>query len=236
MQQRIIPLSVFPWGMINAFLIRGSHKHILVDTGVPHSEDRLLKQIEKEGISRHDIGLIIVTHGHLDHFGSTAELKHILKVPVLVHEKDARALRTGLTLADTLKPNRLYWNILKRRMVRARATPCEPDIVLTGSNDYDLRQWGVAGKLIHTPGHTPGSLSVLLDDGNAVIMDLASSGILLGGILFRSRLKHPPFHDDKLLLKASIEKVLQHNGHTFYLGHGGPITRQKLTDYKNKFL
>ena len=232
---RIIQLSVFPLGMINCFLIQGKKKHILVDTGVPNSEAKILHQLEAHGINKKDIGLIIVTHGHIDHFGSAAELKQELGVPVLVHELDANALRSGKSMAATMKPNKLYWNILKRKLMKDQATPCEPDIVLTGDCQYDLLEWGVRGKLIHTPGHTPGSLSVILDDGNALIIDLVASGIFLGGILFYSRIKHPPFHDDLKVVKQSIEKVLLENVDTFYLGHGGPVSRKNVMSYRDNW-
>jgi len=236
MMQSVIQLAVFPMGMINCFLIRGNKKHILVDTGVPKSEKKILRQLQSHGIDKNDIGLIIITHGHIDHFGSTAELKAALNVPLLIHELDAVALRTGKSMAETLKPNKRYWNILKRKLLNDKATSCEPDIILEGDCTYYLSEWGINGKIIHTPGHTPGSLSVILDDGNAIIMDLASSGILLGGIAFNSRMKHPPFHDDFQQVKQSIEKVLLEKTDRFYLGHGGPVTRDGLMYYSKCFL
>lgn len=232
----VIQLSIFPWGMINSFLITGTEKHILVDSGVPGSEEKILSQLRFHGIDKGDIGLIIITHGHIDHFGSAAALKQILDVPVLMHDLDAVALRTGKSMAATLKPNKQYWNILKRKLIRDEAIPCEPDIVLEGDCNYDLHAWGVNGKVVHTPGHTPGSLSIMLADGNAIIMDLASSGILLGGIMLYARMKHPPFHDDFPTLKRSIKKVLAEKADKFYLGHGGPVSRENLMYYSDRLL
>ncbi len=234
--ESVINISVFPLGMINCFLIRGNRKHILVDTGVPKSETKILSQIKSHGIDKNDIGLIIVTHGHIDHFGSAAKLKEELNAPILIHELDTIALRTGKSMSETLKPSKRYWNILKRTVMKDTATPCEPDIILSGDCSYNLSEWGINGKIIHTPGHTPGSISVILDNGDAIIMDLASSGIFLGGIMFHSRMKHPPFHDDLKAVKQSIEKVLIENVNTFYLGHGGPVSRKNLIYYLENFL
>ncbi|WP_207532668.1 MBL fold metallo-hydrolase [Desertivirga arenae] len=230
--QQIIQLSIFPFGMINCFLIKGQDKHILVDTGVPGSEGRILRQLEARGISKEEIGLIIITHGHIDHFGSVKELQEILKVPILIHEGDKAALETGMSLPDTLKANHKIWNYtLKPKLLHDKAHPCRADITLTDGEEYDLAPFGIKGKVIHTPGHTPGSLSIILNDGSAIIMDLASSGILLGGIAFSSRMKHPPFHDDLQQVKDSIRKVLSLNTHTFYLGHGHPVKRAGLQRY-----
>ena len=235
--QKILQLSVLPFGMINCFLIKGEKKHVLVDTGVPNSEKNILSQLEKNGIAIQDIGLIIVTHGHIDHFGSAKELKDILKAPILMHELDKIALETGKSMLETLKPNHKFWNIvLKPKIIKDRANPCIPDILLKMDQEFDLASYGINGRVIHTPGHTPGSLSVVLDDGHAIIMALASSGILLGGIAFHSRMKHPPFHDDLKQVKSSLAKVMGLNTHTFYLGHGNPVSKKSLLHYHDKFL
>lgn len=234
---QIIQLSIFPLGMINCFLIKGNTKHVLVDTGVPSSETKIIKQLHQHKIKLEDIGLIVISHGHIDHFGSAKRLKDILKVPVLIHHLDKKALETGESMLETLKPNHKIWDVvLKPKLTRDKTSPCLPDIVLNGNEEFDLKNYGIKGKVIHSPGHTPGSLSVILEDGSAIIMDLASSGILLGGIAFNSRVKHPPFHDNLQQLKNSINYILSLNTETFYLGHGNPISRKSLIKYKEKFL
>jgi hydroxyacylglutathione hydrolase len=235
--KKIIQLSIFPFGMINCFLLKGEKKHILIDTGVPGSESKIIKQLHKHGIKSEDIGLIIITHGHIDHFGSAKALKDFLEVPVLIHELDKLALYTGKSLSETLKSNHKIWDIiLKPKLINDTATPCSGDILLKGDEEYNLENYGIKGKVIHTPGHTPGSLSIVLEDGNAIIMDLASSGIFLGGIACNSRMKHPPFHDNLEQVKSSINKVLSLNTNQFYLGHGNPVARESLIYYRDKFL
>lgn len=235
--QKIIQLSIFPLGMINCFLIKGETKHILVDTGVPNSETKIIKQLKKHNIKLEEIGLIIITHGHIDHFGSAKELKDILQVPILMHSLDKKALETGKSMIETLKYNHKFWDIvLKPKLVKDKASSCSADIVLNGDEEYDLSNYGINGKIIHSPGHTPGSLSVILDDGSAIIMDLASSGILLGGIAFNSRMKHPPFHDNLEQVKSSINHILSLNTEIFYLGHGNPVTRKSLINYRDNIL
>lgn len=234
---QIIQLSILPLGMINCFLIKGNTKHVLVDTGVPSSETKIIKQLHQHKIKLEDIGLIVISHGHIDHFGSAKRLKDILKVPVLIHDLDKKALETGESMLETLNPNHKIWDVvLKPRLARGKTSPCLPDIVLKGDEEFDLKNYGINGKVIHSPGHTPGSLSVILENGSAIIMDLASSGILLGGIAFNSRVKHPPFHDNLQQLKNSINHILSLNTQTFYLGHGNPISRKLLIKYKERFL
>jgi hydroxyacylglutathione hydrolase len=235
--QNIVQLSIFPFGMINCFLIKGEKKHILVDTGFPKSEKKIIRQLNTMGITTEDIGLIIITHGHIDHFGSAKELKELFNAPILMHDLDKMALQTGKSMLETLKPNHKIWKfIFKPKLVKNTASPCLADIIVKGNEEYDLSKYGINGKVIHTPGHTPGSLSVILEDGNAIIMDLASSGILLGGIAFNSRMKHPPFHDNLDQVKNSINHILSLNAHLFYLGHGNPVSRKSLIHYRDNFL
>ncbi len=234
---QVIQLSIFQFGMINCFLIKGQTKHILVDTGIPDSEAKIIKQLRKHKIKLEDIGLIIITHGHIDHFGSAKKLKDILNIPILMHNQDKEALQTGKSMFETLKANNKIWDVLlKPKLAKDIALSCNADILLNGNEQYDLSVYGINGKVIHTPGHTPGSISVVLDNGEAIIMDLASSGILLGGIAFNSRMKHPPFHDNLEQVKNSINLILSLNTEKFYLGHGNPVSRKSLINYRDNFL
>lgn len=233
---KIIPISIWPGGLINCFLIKGTQKHILVDTGIPNSEGRILRQLKRHNIDAGNIDLIVVTHGHIDHFGSAAKLKDIFGASILAHKADEEAYQSGYADISTMKVNKPQWKLFRALVKDQRAKRFKPDILMEGGTDYDLTSWGTNGKVIHTPGHTPGSLSVILDNGEAIIMDMMASGILLGGVMFRSRIKHPPFHDDLIELKTSFEKVLAAKGELYYLGHGGPVSRKQVMDYYNKYL
>lgn len=230
--QKVIQLAIAPLGMINCFLIQGEKNHILVDTGIPGSEAKILKQLRDHNINPEDISLIIISHGHVDHFGSVQALKKILRVPVLVHELDKKALETGIGMTETLNATSKIWDIvLKPQLTKGKVGACLPDIIIHGDEIFNLSDYGINGNVVHTPGHTPGSLSVILDNGDAIIMDLASSGILLGGIAFNSRMKHPPFHDNLETVKKSLAYILSFPANRFFLGHGNPVSRQLLEKY-----
>jgi len=233
---KIIPISIWPGGMINCFLIKGKQKHILVDTGVPNSENKIIEQIEKHNIKKEDIGLIIITHAHIDHFGSANKLKELLKIPILAHQLDIESYKKGKADISTMKLNKPLWWFFKQIIKNQKTTPFQPDILIKGGTEYELKKWGIEGKIIHTPGHTPGSLSIILQNGEVIIMDMMASGILLGGIIFHNRVKHPPFHDNLTVLKKSFDKVLSEKGNCYYLGHGGPLDRSQVIRYYDKYL
>ena len=76
--------------------------------------------------------------------------------------------------------------------------------------------------MLFTPGHTPGSLSVVVSEHGAIIGDLMMGGVL-GGTFFGRRPRLHYFLEDESVVPASVAKVLQHAPSTLYIGHGGPL-------------
>jgi glyoxylase-like metal-dependent hydrolase (beta-lactamase superfamily II) len=108
----------------NVFLIRGRTGCVLVDTGNPGKADRILERLAKRGVAPDDIRLILVTHGHVDHFGSAAELRERTGAPVAVHALDAEAVRQGIHRPDSLHPEgRLAAFLMRISTLRALAVP-----------------------------------------------------------------------------------------------------------------
>lgn len=103
--------------------------------------------------------------------------------------------------------------------------PLEPDIIIDDS--FDLSEYGIKGKVISTPGHTLGSVSVILENGDAIVGDL-----LIGS--FSSKKPSLPFWADDLEeLKRSIGKLIKYAPKKVYIAHfGGPYS---LADLKGKF-
>ena len=200
----------------NVYLLRGT-KAILVDTGRPSDAERLRAMLAQEGQSVEDIALILHTHGHWDHAGSTCQLKQWTRAPAAVHRADADKMRRGDS--GVLKPVGLSGWLL--RLVVGHGYPgLEPDILL--ENEFDLRPFGVAARVVGTPGHTAGSISILTAEGDAIVGDLMMGGFF-GGKIFRSRPRYHYFADDLEQVRASIRKVLALAPKRILPGHGGPL-------------
>jgi glyoxylase-like metal-dependent hydrolase (beta-lactamase superfamily II) len=67
-------ISIFPLGMINAFLLINSKSCILIDTGLPNSEKSIENALKKFNLTFTDIKLIIITHAHIDQAGYSAKI------------------------------------------------------------------------------------------------------------------------------------------------------------------
>ena len=85
---------------------------------------------------------------------------------------------------------------------------------------------------MHTPGHTPGSISVLLPNGDVLAGDLVIGGIsFLGGIARLGHARKPPFEDDPGAVRQSLTELLDRGASRFFVGHGGPLMAQEVRRY-----
>ncbi|HAA85644.1 MAG TPA: hypothetical protein DCE14_04735 [Kosmotogaceae bacterium] len=96
------------------------------------------------------------------------------------------------------------------------------DIVL-GSEGLNLAEYGIAGEVIHTPGHTSGSVSVLLETGEAFVGCLAHSNFP-----FRYGPGLPILADEPQRLKSSWNTILERGAETIYPAHGKPFSAEAI--------
>ncbi len=217
----IIPIPILPFGMVNAFLLRTAEGAVLVDAGLPGSARKIGAALAGAGLGLKDIRLIVVTHGHIDHAGDARTIRELSGAPILMHEADIAYCQGE---APLLRPTGSFGRLF--RLTGAIEVPFphfEPDIVLADGQEIELADFCVDGFVLPTPGHTPGSPSLLLNGGTVFAGDLAASGILLGGIAFLDRPKQPPFEEAPVEVAASLRRLLARGADRFYLGHGGPL-------------
>ncbi|MCG6498000.1 MBL fold metallo-hydrolase [Kitasatospora sp. A2-31] len=213
----VVALPVVGRRAVNAHLLLGRHP-IIVDAGTPGSGPRIVEQVAAHGVDPRDVRLIVVTHGHLDHFGSAAELRRLTGAPIAAHAADLGPYRSGRGRLPYLPTGPMGRLMARNRKLHEPAEPFEPDIVLTG--ETDVSDFGVDGRIIPTPGHTAGSVSLLTDDGDLVAGDLVANSFL--GLL-PGRPANPPFHDDPLANLASLRAMLALGPARLHVGHGAPL-------------
>ncbi len=214
----IVPIRL---SISNAFLLKGE-RPVLIDTGCPNDHAALLRALAREGVAVRDLALILHTHGHRDHTGGTWALKQLTATPAAVHPADADMLRQGANRA--LIPTSLTGYML-RPFVDRPFPKSEPDLLV--GEDTDLRPYGVPGRILLTPGHTAGSVTIVLDSGEALAGDLLIGGYL-GGLFAPHRPGYPYFVEDMTALRASIRRLLAQPVTRLYVGHGGPLETQAV--------
>mgnify|MGYP005843766309 CR=1 FL=1 len=215
-----IPRTVIPirLGSSLCYFIPSRNGALLIDAGNAGKVDHLNSVLLAHEYELQDIKLIVLTHTHHDHVGSLAEIKLRTGAKVMVHAAEAGFLQKGHTpLPNGTTP----WTKLAVGAGRlanfGKYEAVTPDIVVNGKTD--LREFGVNGKVLPTPGHTAGSISVILN-GRAFVGDT-----LFG---FRSENVFPPFLSNLDELKKSWNILLNTPCRTFYPGHGRPISRPRF--------
>jgi hydroxyacylglutathione hydrolase len=209
----VIPIRL---SICNVFLIQGA-RPILVDTGRPKDFSVIVKALRGHGVALADLSLILHTHGHWDHCGSTAKLREHTSAPIVIHRADAPMLRQGNN--GVLTPRNLTARVFKPIMDLSYPGT-EPTRLIEG--ETDLAEYGVSAKVLETPGHTAGSISILTSEREIIVGDLIMGGFL-GGRLFRGRPCLHYFYEDLEILKNSIRNVLDLSPSRIHTGHGGPL-------------
>ena len=232
---RIIPVPILPMGMINAHVISNGENNILVDAGIPGSEEKIGRALKQHGLDYSDLNLIVVTHAHGDHAGSAAAVQKLSGAPILGHEAELAYFQheKPMTYCPTGPFGRFF---LKTGRPTRPYNAFTPEILMKDREAFDLSEFGVNGTVVATPGHTVGSVSVTVGNRDALVSDLVASGILLGGIAFRDRPKAPPFEDDPRQVAEELLQLVDKGMETFYLGHGGPLNSAQVRRYAENIL
>ncbi len=190
---------------------------MLVDTGLPFVGARILRRsLADLGIPPESVRLVLLTHGHVDHAGAAAAVRAITGAPVAVHHADQSLLECGkVAIPPSWSTAGKMLRILLLAVTAGLRFPrVVPDIVLDG-RELHLAAFGLAGRVIHTPGHTQGSVSLLLDSGEAFVGDLLAAP-------WNSHTSPglPPAGDSRKQMLASVRKLWDAGAKAIYPGHG----------------
>lgn len=211
MNPQIITLTL---KFVNVFLIKGE-RSILIDTGIPGSFDTISRAFRDNDIDPKSVSLIIVTHCHGDHIGDIARIKELTGARVAIHRLEGELLKKGKNAevrgADIIGKILAFMS----RFISPDNLPgVEADILI--DDELMLNDFGVEGRVIHTPGHTPGSVSVALDTGD----------IFTGDTLMKMSAKGKPrftfFIVNMEDIKRSVSRILSLSPRRLYPAHGAP--------------
>ena len=177
----------------NTYLIRGSAGCILFDTGWAGTFPLFCKAIKEAGITIPEIRYILISHFHPDHMGIAEEIAECgPKIVVFDVQK------SFIHAADSVfeKENNRYFKPIR-----------EENVMTVSMNDSRrlIKEIGLNGEVLATPGHSDDSISLYLDEGFLFVGDLN------------------PLYELELHKGTEIEKswnmLLKHDPHTIYYGH-----------------
>ena len=148
--------------------------------------------LTRADIPLHEIRYGLATHYHIDHAGAAQDLKNA-GVPLLVIDLQVPwipRMKRFIKPQDHYTPIEIEGNVV--------ATAAQSRVLLT--------RLGISGEILHTPGHSEDSVSLLLDGGQVFTGDLTDPGMV--GL------------EDPAVVRASWELLKNRGGTTVYAGHG----------------
>jgi glyoxylase-like metal-dependent hydrolase (beta-lactamase superfamily II) len=196
------------------YLIDFAGDLVLIDAGAGKSFSQIVRNIEMLGLNPANISHLILTHCHIDHIGSASFFKKQYRTKILIHELDAQAMESG----DSRKTAANWYGTI--------FPPTAVDRKLRGG--HEILKFGQEGlHCLHTPGHTPGSISLYLDRGG--------KRVLFGQDI------HGPFHkdfnSDIEAWKKSMQALLALNADILCEGHFGIFQpKEKVLGYIERYL
>lgn len=214
-----------PW---NVYALMHGENMILVDTGRRYRWNTLHTRIESLRFGSVPRALVL-THAHFDHAENAARLKEAYPLKLIVHKSEMRHLKTGRSPLPegAILPTRWLMRFV-RPLVQPRFEYRGVRADVAVDQRFDLEPFGFEGCILHTPGHSRGSLSIVLDDGIALVGDTLS-GVFPGSVL-------PPYADDVPLMVDSWRRLLETPCELFLPGHGREIPRALLEKKYTKYV
>ncbi|MFC9540172.1 MBL fold metallo-hydrolase [Lysinibacillus sp. NPDC056959] len=201
--------------IIHPTLLWDQEMAVLIDTGFPGQMEDLRVAMEKVGVPFDKLKVVILTHQDIDHIGSLPNIlqKYGNTIKVYAHELDKPYIQGDLTL---LKDGHLK-DLPKGKV---------DDILKDGQ---ELPYYGGI-RIIHTPGHTPGHISLYLKESKTLIAgdSMYSVNGIIGGI-------HIPTALDIDEARNSLKKYLELDIESVICYHGG-LSKDKINEQIQKVI
>jgi len=178
----------------NSYIIEDGVR-VLVDPGHQDHLRDLVKLMSEDGFKLSDVDWIIVTHAHVDHCGSVHEIQKKYDVKVAMHERERQYMQAQIGFAS--------------RLLGLSFVPFTVDNWFKGEESSFLEDLNL--KILHTPGHTPGSIS---------IYSLDQKYLMVGDLVFEGGVGRTDLGGDSGLLIRSIERVSRLSVEMLLPGHG----------------
>jgi glyoxylase-like metal-dependent hydrolase (beta-lactamase superfamily II) len=216
-------------GVCNFYLIEEGGKLVLVDAGTPADWNLLVRTLPTLGRTLDDLEAVVVTHAHSDHTGFAERARTTAHAPVWIHQQDAAVAKgatpppknDGKATAYLLRVE-FYRTLLS--LARRGATKMIPIQEVSSFADGETLDVPGRPRVVHAPGHTPGSAAMLLE-GRRVLLtgdSLVTRNPLTGRLV--PQIVPSGLNQDTPLAMRSLDRLDGIPADVLLPGHGDPYT------------
>jgi glyoxylase-like metal-dependent hydrolase (beta-lactamase superfamily II) len=205
-------------GFVNLHVVVVDDGVVLVDTGLPGRAPKVVRALAEARRAVGDIIAILLTHQHMDHVGGLAELRRRSGARVVAHALDTPVI-TG-SERPTLTTVQRFAGLFV-----PDPEPAPVDEVLTADGPVSVP--GV--RAVHTPGHTAGHVSYLLDRGGGVLF----AGDAAGGGGGRVRATPRVMTADLTAARASVARLAALDFDVAVFGHGSAVRGRAVDRFRD---
>lgn len=228
--KQIIPLRL---SMSTVYLISCDGGYLQIDTGYERDYSLYRRRLLEVGIPLEKIRYVFLTHHHDDHAGFLNELIRDTDIILIAHELAANFLQSGENdksrgggfinhrvkfLAEIRMRLDPKWT-LGFPPFQTRAT----DILVSGDDKQLLREFGLPGQVVYTPGHCIDHISLVLDSGDVFCGDAAANMLRWAGTKCCTI-----FMTDMDIAYQSWDHLLEVGAKQIFPAHGRPFSAEKL--------
>lgn len=219
-------------GRCNSFLLSSGDRYILIDTGRENKWNSLKRRLVEIQLNENCLSALILTHTHFDHAENAYRIKEIYKTNLIVHKSEADFISSGTNpvIRGTNLITKFITRMVGTRILQfVKYKPVDYDI--TVEDKYDLSKLGFNAYIIHTPGHSIGSISIIIDNEIAIVGD-AMFGVFKNSVF-------PPYAEQPEIMIRSWKKLLDTGCSLFIPAHGTANSKKLLQKeyekYKNRY-